>query len=101
MLSGLGHHRVIGRDDEQRQVEPGRAREHVADEPLVAWHVHQRQPMRAEVEGRKPDIDRDPALFLGGEPVGIDAGEHPHQRRLAVVDVARRADDQVAFHHRA
>ena len=39
------------------------------------------------------DVDRHPAPALLGQPVGVDAGQGPQQRRLAVVDVPGRADD--------
>ena len=35
------------------------------------------------------DIDRHPAPPLLRQPVGVDAGQRPQQRRLAVIDVAR------------
>ena len=41
---------------------------------------------------REPEIDREPAFLLLGEAVGIGAGERPHERRLAVIDVARGRD---------
>ena len=37
-----------------------------------------------------------PAPPLLGQPVGVDAGERPQERRLAVVDVPGRADDDAA-----
>ena len=55
----------------------------------------------AQVERGETQVDRDPALLLGGEAVGVDAGQGPHQRGLAVVDVPRRADHQVAPCHAA
>ena len=44
MFARLRHDRVVGRDDEHGQVETRGAREHVADEPLVAGHVDQGEP---------------------------------------------------------
>src|SRR5207245_4793526 len=46
-------------------------------------------------EEREPDVDCDPARLLLGHAVCVDAGERLHQGRLAVVDVARRPDDDV------
>ena len=43
VLAGLRHHRVVGRDDQHRQVQPRRPGQHVADEPLVPRHVDQGQ----------------------------------------------------------
>ena len=39
------------------------------------------------------DVDRHPPPPLLGQPVGVDPGQRPEQRRLAVVDVAGRPDD--------
>ena len=54
----------------------------------------------AEVERREVEVDGDPPAPLLGEPVHRAAGERCHQRRLAVVDVARRADDHAAIQGR-
>ena len=51
----------------------------------------------AQVERGEAEVDGDPALLLGGEAVGVDAGQGADQRRLAVVDVPGGAEDQVAF----
>jgi hypothetical protein len=42
------------------------------------------------------ELDRDAAEFLFRQAVGIGTGEGPDQGRLAVVDVARGAEDEVA-----
>ena len=39
MLARLRHHRVVRRDHEQGEVQSGRAREHVADESLMAEKI--------------------------------------------------------------
>ena len=44
-------------------------------------------------EVRVADVDRHPPPPLLGQPVGVDAGQRAQERRLAVVDVAGRADD--------
>ena len=44
----------------------------------------------------KSQFDGDPALLLLLQTVGIDAGEGLDESGLAVVDMARGADDQVA-----
>ena len=46
---------------------------------------------------REAQVDRDPPLLLGRQAVGVDPGEGPHQRRLAVVDVAGGPDHEVAY----
>ena len=80
-------------DHEQEEVDPGRARDHGAHEPLVARDVDEREPRAVrELQRRVAELDRDPALALFGEPVGVLAGQRPHEPRLAVVDVARGPD---------
>ena len=44
---------------------------------------------------RESDIDGDAAALFFFQPVRVDAGQGLHQRGLAVVDVPRRADDDV------
>ena len=39
MLLGLGHRAVVGRHDQQREIDAGDARQHVADEALVSRDV--------------------------------------------------------------
>ena len=74
---------------------PGRARDHRADEALVARHVDDREPAAVgELERRVAEVDRDPAPLLLREPVGVLPGQRPDEPRLAVVDVARGADGQ-------
>ncbi len=82
-------------DHEQEEVDPGRAGDHRPHEPLVAGHVDERQlrPVR-QLERRVAEVDRDAALLLGRQPVGVLARQRLDERRLAVVDVARGADGQ-------
>ena len=47
-----------------------------------------------ELERRVAERDRDPALLLLGQPVGVLAGERLDEPGLAVVDVAGGADGQ-------
>ncbi len=94
MLERLGARPVVGGHDEQRRIDLAGADEHVADEPVVAGHVDEVE-LAAVVERQVgvADVDRHPASPLLGQPVGVDAGQRPEQRRLAVVDVPGRADD--------
>src|SRR5262249_56401898 len=76
------------------KIDAAGAGQHGVDEALVPRHVD--EPEHQAV-GRwqvgEAEIDRDPPLLLLLEPVGVDAGERAHQRGLAVIDMARRADD--------
>src|SRR5690606_31406027 len=42
-----------------------------------------------------PEVDRDPPTLFLLPPVGIAAGQRTDERRLAVVDVTRRAEDEL------
>ena len=60
---------------------------------LVAGHVDDvGVDLPRQFHPRKAEVDRQAPALLLREPVGVDAGERAHERRLAVVDVARRAD---------
>jgi hypothetical protein len=46
---------------------------------------------------READVDGDAAPLFFLEPVGIDAGQRLHQRRLTMIDMPRGTDDD-GFH---
>ena len=86
---------LAGVDHQQEEVDPGRARDHRAHETLVTGHVDQRQARSVgQLERRVAERDRDPALLLLGQAVGVLARQRPDEPRLAVVDVPRGADGQ-------
>ena len=65
----------------------------------MAGHVDHRQPTAVrELEGRVAEVDRNAARLLLRQPVGVLAGQRPHEPRLAVVDVPRGAEDEVLAH---
>ncbi len=94
MLQGLRPRPVIGGDDQQHPVDRQHPRQHVGQKALVAGDIDKAElgPVR---QGRigKAEIDRQPALLLLGQPVGVDPGQRPHQRGLAVVDMAGGGED--------
>ena len=94
MLERLSPRPVVGRHDEHRRVDLARPDEHVADQPIVAGHVDEVDlgPV-VEREMGVPDVDRHPPPPLLGQPVRVDPGQRPEQRRLAVVDVTGSPDD--------
>src|SRR2546427_1086416 len=99
VLARLGHHALVGGDDEHREVDAADAGEHVLHEALMPGDVDDLDDeARGLLEEGEPEVDRDPARLLLGQTVGVDAGERLHQRGLAVIDVARRADDDVLGH---
>jgi hypothetical protein len=84
---------LAGVDDEQEQIDAGRACDHRADEALMARHVDDGEAASVgQLERRIAEVDRDPASPLLGQAVGVLAGQRPNEPRLAVVDVARRPD---------
>ena len=97
MLARLRHHAVVGGDDQQHEIDAGRAGQHVVHEFLVARHVDEAEhgAVRRRQIG-EAEIDGDAARLLLLQPVGIDAGQRPHQRGLAVIDMAGGADDHGA-----
>ena len=108
VLAGLGH-RAVGRgDDEDRAVHLGGAGDHVLDVVGVPGAVDVRVVAGVGLVLDVGDRDRDPALALLGGVVdrveravlGLAAqrevlGDRGRERRLAVVDVADRADVDV------
>ena len=94
MLLGLRHDPIVRGHGEQRQIDPLRTGQHVADEPFVAGHVDDAGPFAArQVQVGEAQVDGDAAFFFFLEPVGVLAGQGLEQRGLAVVDVAGGPDD--------
>jgi len=93
VLPGLGHHALIRRNHEKDSIDSVRPSEHVADEAGVAWNIDDadlapaRKPQVSEAK-----VDGHPAPFLLSKAVRVDARQCDDERRLAVVDVSRRAD---------
>ena len=97
VLAGLGHDRLVGGHHQGDRVDAVRARQHVPHEPLVAGHVHEGgDDAFPELGVGEAEVDRDPALLLLLQAVGVGAGERAHEGALAVVDVAGGPDDEGA-----
>ena len=102
VLARLRHHAVVGRDDEDHEVDAGGSGDHVADEALVPGYVDQpHEPPVGELERGEAQVDRHAALALFLEPIRVDARERAHERRLAVVDVSGGSNDNGADLHGA
>ncbi|GBD18617.1 hypothetical protein HRbin27_01115 [bacterium HR27] len=101
VFPGLGHRPLVGRHDQKSRVEPADAGEHVLDESLVTGDVDDTQPPTTR-QGHpgEAEVDGHLALFFFPQPIGIDAGECFHQRRLPVVDVTGGTDDVGLAAHR-
>jgi hypothetical protein len=71
------------------------ASQHVANESRVPWHVDDPDLCSAwESHVRESKIDCHAASLFLSQAVRVDPGERGHQGGLAVVDVARRTDDE-------
>ena len=85
------------RHDQQRRIDAGSAGQHIVHEALVARHVDETQlPAVTQVAVGVAEIDGDAARLFFLEAIGIDAGQRFDQRGLAVIDVARGADDHAS-----
>ena len=94
VFARLRHHAIIGRNDQQREVDAGCAREHGVHQPLVPRHIDKSDDVAGWARQiGKSEFDGDAALLLFLEAIGIDAGERAHEARLAMIDVTRGADD--------
>ena len=95
MLVGLRTSALPRVDDEQEEIDPGRAGHHRPHEALVPWNVDDREPPAVrELERRVAEVDRDPAPSLLGQAIRVLPGERPHEPRLPVVDVPCGPDGQ-------
>jgi hypothetical protein len=75
MLVRLRARSLRGVHDEEEEIDPRRSRHHVAHEALVPGDVDEREAASAgQLERRIAQVDRDPALALLGQPVGVLAG---------------------------
>ena len=95
MLVRLRPSTLLRVDDEQKEVDPGRAGDHHPHEALVPGDVDERQaPATRQLERRIAEVDRDAARSAprGGGP--CPSRERAHEPGLAVVDVAGGADGQ-------
>ena len=91
-LERLGHHAVVGGDDDDRDVgDPGAAGAH-RRERLVAGRVEEDDPpavLRGDLA--RPDVLGDPAALAGRD---LGRPDRVEQARLAVVDVAHDGHDR-------
>ena len=98
VLLGLRHDAVVGGDAKKRQVDARRSRYHLAHEALVARHVHHAEHGAVRKrQAREAQLDGDAALLLLCQTVGVGSGQGQHERRLAVVDMAGRAQHEVGL----
>ena len=92
VLARLRHDRLVGGHDQQHGVDPVRPGEHVADEALVAGDVDERQRRAVGQEAvREAQVDRDPALPLLLEAIGIGPGQRLGRARSCRDRCGRRS----------
>src|SRR6266480_7631447 len=98
MLFRLRHPAVISCDNEQREIDRADARNHVLDEILVPWHIHdpdiEQRIRRAQFKMCKAQFDRDAAQFFFWQAIWIGACERVDERALAVIDVSSCGEDK-------
>jgi hypothetical protein len=98
MLTRLRLDRIVRGHDQQGQIHPGRAGQHVPHKTFVARDVDDAQPVLVQQQFGEAQLDGDAPAFFLGKPVGIDPRQGADQRRLAVIDVSGGAKDQVDGH---
>ena len=91
---GLRHPALIGRNDEQGDVESSNAGKHVFDEPLVPGDVDEADRLVTDQGPGEAEVDGEASLLLLGPAIRIPAGESLHEGGLAVVDMTGRSDDR-------
>ena len=96
MLLRLRHDTLICRDDEEDEIHTADAGEHVIDESLMTRHVDDADIVPNLVRDMCEAVfDRNAALLLLRETIGIYPGKRLDEERLSVVDMSRRSDDDI------
>ena len=92
MFQRLGLDALIGGDDQQPDVDRRNAGQQVGDVALVPWCIDHGEDVLVVLQCGESEVHRDSASLLLGMLIGIDAGQRPHQRCLAVIDVPGYTD---------
>src|SRR5262245_58818853 len=96
MLPCLGFDRFVCGDHKQYQVDAAHTGQHVLDKSFMARNIDEtKAKLRRQLKVSETDIDGNAAPFFLLQTVGVNAGKGLDQRGLAVVNVPRRADDDV------
>jgi hypothetical protein len=105
VFTGLGHDAVVSRDHHQHRIDTLNTRDHVANESLMARHIHKRpqagRRIRFSFPGRlircrpvrKPQLDRNASTLFFGKPVSAMPRNRLDQRCFTVVYVPGGRDD--------
>src|ERR1700738_2301411 len=95
MLFRLRHPAVVGRDDEEGEIDRADAGNHVAHEGVVAGNIDNSNMQPVEIQFGEAKIDRHTARFLFAQTIGIGAGERLYYRPLPMIDVTGGCDDEI------
>ena len=104
MLFRLRHPAVIGRNNKKREINRADTRDHVSDEIFVTWNINDACVNRLAVHGGQiqfgeTELNRDFPRFFFRQAVRISSGQRFDECAFAVIDVARRGDDEVPDAH--
>ena len=95
VLARLRHHRIVGRNHEQRGVDSRCTGHHRVNEAFMAREHRRRESRAVVVEMRESQLDRDAAAFFLGQSIHRAAGQRMDAARFAVVDMAGQANDEL------
>ena len=100
MFLCLRHDPFVSVDDEQDQIEARQAGDHILDEFFMTRYIDDTGPRTIwQVEPGKTQVDRQSPFLFFGCRIRIDSGQGPDQRRLSMIDMAGRPDDDVSGHN--
>ncbi len=99
MLTGLRHHPVVGRYDQQHKVNAVRPGEHVVDKPLMPRYINKTGLFGPRPQRRIaiPQVDGDTAFALLPATIACLPGQCFQQRSLAMIDMPGRSDNHLAI----
>ena len=98
VLAGLRHHTLHGRNHQHGHVDARGALHHRAQIVRMPGHVDQADKLAArQRQLAKAELRGHAAAPFDLQTVGVFAGQHFDERRLAVIDMARRSNDNGTF----
>ncbi len=74
VFSRLWLHRIVGGNDQHRQVHSGGTSQHLANEFLMPGYIDDAQSVFAQIKLGKAQFDCDAAAFFFGKSIGIGSG---------------------------
>ncbi len=96
MLSRLWLDGFVGRNHQQHQIEAESPGQHIAHKAFVARDVDKANAQVLDLEEREANIEGDTAPLLFFQTIRMRARERLHERRLAVIDMAGGADNDIS-----